>query len=93
MVPRGVDHRHTVVTQAARLFQEKALGTEREPLTVEEIARHEERVNILSNREIGGPPERFPRGLTEPPPHGLGAARERGVEVDVGDVHEAHEPN
>ena len=92
MVSGGVDDRDPVLLQTPHLPQEEALGLEGEPLPVEEVAGDEDRVDVLADRQVRGPAERFAGGVTQASAHLLGTARECGVEVDVGDVQEAHGP-
>ncbi len=92
MVSGGVHDRDAVVAEAGGLLEQEPLRAEGEPAPVEEVPRDQEGVDVLADREVHGPSEGLPGGVPETAPDGLGAAREGGVQVDVGDVHETHAP-
>jgi hypothetical protein len=93
VVARGIHDRDVVVGESCCLLEEETLGREGEPIAVEEVPGDEERVHLLTNREVHRPTEGLPGRLAEAPPHGLGTTGEGRVEMDVGHVQEAHEPN
>ena len=82
-----------MVTQALTFLEEEALGLKREPLSVEEISGDEKRVNVLADGQVYGSFERLARGVAKACADRFGAAREGGVQVDIGDVHETHGAN
>jgi hypothetical protein len=82
-----------MVAEPLGLLQQKALGLERKPVSVEEVPGNQEGMHILAYREVHGPTKRLARRVPETLSDRLGASCEGGVEVDVGDVDEAHAPN
>ncbi len=90
VVPRGVDHGDAVVGQAAHLLQEEALGLEGEALVVEEVPGQQHGVDVFPDGQVHPRLEGVPGRLAEAAPDGLGASGEGGVQVDVGQVDEAH---
>jgi hypothetical protein len=49
-----------MLLQASHLLQEKTLGLKGEPIAVEEVASDQERVGVLSYREVSGAAEGLP---------------------------------
>jgi len=60
VVARRVYHGDTMLLQASHLLQEKTLGLKGEPIAVEEVASDQERVGVLSYREVSGAAEGLP---------------------------------
>jgi hypothetical protein len=82
-----------MVAEPLRLLQQEALGLERETVAVEEVSGDEKGVYVLANGEVDGASERLAGSVSESRSHGLGSPREGRVEVDVGNVQEAHGAN
>jgi hypothetical protein len=93
VVSRGVHHRDALIAESSCLLEEEPLGRKGEAFTVEEVTRDEKGVHVLPNREVDGALEGLSRGIAQTSTYRLGATRERGVEMDIGDVHETHVPN
>lgn len=92
MISGRVDDGNPVVSQPAGFLEEEALGLKRQALAVEKIASDQKGVHVLPDRQIHRTSKRFSGGVAQAPSDRLGSAGKRGIEVDVGNVQESHEP-
>jgi hypothetical protein len=79
-----------VVSEAPHLIEQEAFGAQRKPVEVEQISRDQERVYLFAHGQVDRATERLARGLAEALANRLRATRERRIQMDVGDVYEAH---
>ena len=88
-----VDDSNSVVTEPLCLLQQEALGLKREAVSIEQVARDQECVDVLSDRYVDRITKRHTGRIAKSRPHVRGASRESGVQMYVGDVQEAHGPS
>lgn len=93
MIPGGVDDRDALIAEPGGLLEQKALRRKRQALAVEEVTCNEKRVYVFAYGKVDRAAERLPRGVAQASPDRLRATRERGVEMNIGDMHETHVAN
>jgi len=74
-----VHDRDTVIVEARGLREKKSFRLEGKPLSVEQVPRDQERVGVLSNREVDGVVKGLTGRLTKPFPDFFGTAGERRI--------------
>jgi hypothetical protein len=90
VIPGGVHHGDAVVAETVSLVQQKPLGGKGEELSVEEVPGHKEGLDVLSDGQVHGSTEGLSGSFAESPSNGLGAARKSCIQVDIGQMDEAH---